>query len=1003
MGRMYRKYWGILLLSLLTLTVYGQNTQVQANPDRIFRDGYELLEKEKYAAAQHAFDQYRALNLHDALSIEAEYYSATCALFLMNPDAERKFHSFVKAHPEHPKAIRAYYDLGTHYFKQENFKQAIEYFEKVLPESLDKDAALERNFKLGYSYFKDKKVDKAAPIFNSIKTGNYKYIYAANYYAGYSNYKLENYPEAEKDLKKAQENAAYKPLVPVMLMIIYYKQQRYDEMLAYTKALEAEGIVVKPYEEFYLLAGDAAYSVQNYPKAIEYMDKFSKPEHMVGDTLYRYAYAEYQTEKFADAIKNFKRLSVLNNKLGQYAAYYMGLAYLRQNNKPFALNAFTTAYGYGKDSLVTPSSMFYAGKLNYDLGKYHESALVFRSFVKKYPADTNRTDAVELFGEALLKSNHYDEAINYIEGLKKRSERINKAYQKVTFIRGVELFNDNNYEGALALFKKSLNNQYDREVADLAHFWSGEALSIEKKYEDAIFEYESISKVSESKIKSFYGIGYAHYNLKKYDKALIDFKEYIEEPTKISHINYVDAKTRLADCYYVGRKYNEALKLYNELLSRNETKDIDYVVFQKASLLSVKGDLSEASETYDIIVKKFPESRFYDKAIYEKAELDFEQGHYQNSVHGFTMLLHNNPKSALTSKVLLKRGLANDNLKSYDLAMEDFKRILNDYPESAEATGALEGIQDILAHLERMEEFTPILDAYKIKNPNSEGIEGIEFASAKTLYNNEKYAQVIKSLEAYMATYSNTINMVDGRYYLADSYLKTKDTTNAYKWFKAVVADNSGSFLNRAIRACADLEFAAKKYNDSRLSYESWLARVSSKKDQINAWLGLTEVFYKLSNNDSCVYFGKKVVDAGNASINAGNKATLLVAKAYLAKGDNANADEYILRLMNGPNDDYAAEATFMLAKQNYDQKDYANSLNNLFILNEKFGGKNKWLDQSYLLIADNYVAMGESFQAKATLKSIIEHSPNKETVAIAKDKLALITGTKDDEEGEDE
>ena len=41
--------------------------------------------------------------------------------------------------------------------------------------------------------------------------------------------------------------------------------------------------------------------------------------------------------------------------------------------------------------------------------------------------------------------------------------------------------------------------------------------------------------------------------------------------------------------------------------------------------------------------------------------------------------------------------------------------------------------------------------------------------------------------------------------------------------------------------------------------------------------------------------------------------------------------------------------------------------------------------------MADNYVAQKETFQAQATLKSIIENAKDKETVAGAKSRLAAI------------
>ena len=50
-----------------------------------------------------------------------------------------------------------------------------------------------------------------------------------------------------------------------------------------------------------------------------------------------------------------------------------------------------------------------------------------------------------------------------------------------------------------------------------------------------------------------------------------------------------------------------------------------------------------------------------------------------------------------------------------------------------------------------------------------------------------------------------------------------------------------------------------------------------------------------------------------------------------------------------------------------------------------------KWNDEAFLLIAQNFYKMGEFFQSKSTLESIIENSPSEETVKRAKSLLDII------------
>ena len=48
-------------------------------------------------------------------------------------------------------------------------------------------------------------------------------------------------------------------------------------------------------------------------------------------------------------------------------------------------------------------------------------------------------------------------------------------------------------------------------------------------------------------------------------------------------------------------------------------------------------------------------------------------------------------------------------------------------------------------------------------------------------------------------------------------------------------------------------------------------------------------------------------------------------------------------------------------------------------------------MGKSFILIADNYLALGEDFQAKATLQSVIDNSPIEEIIDEAQLKMLTL------------
>src|ERR1043165_9193816 len=87
-----------------------------------------------------------------------------------------------------------------------------------------------------------------------------------------------------------------------------------------------------------------------------------------------------------------------------------------------------------------------------------------------------------------------------------------------------------------------------------------------------------------------------------------------------------------------------------------------------------------------------------------------------------------------------------------------------------------------------------------------------------------------------------------------------------------------------------------------------------------------------------------------------------------------------------------AVEAKYMVAKILFEQQKYKNSIDTCFKLKNKYSSYEYWIAKTFILIADNYYAQGNAFQAKATLESIVEnYDGDKAVQEEAKTKLENI------------
>ena len=1004
-----RNYLLILIVFFSLISqAKAQDFVADNDPDRFFREGLELLNKQKYGAARETFERYLAVANDDLKAIDAEYYMAFSALRLYNRDGEKMLEDFTKKYDYHPKAVLAFYELGNFYFRDEKYEKAIQYFEKVDTKNLGREQQNTLNFKLGYAFFSNQKFQEALPYFDQLKNGNNNYTHAASYYAGYIAYRSGNYAQALTDLKNAEKDADYAPIVPYMIANIYYQQRQYDELIAYGEGLKKTNTSVKNESDIMLLVGEAYYQRQNYPQAAIYLEEYATDRIPENGIWYRLAYAQYKAGVPEKAIENFKQIAALQDTIGQYSSYYLGILYLEQRNLPFAATALEKASRQDYDQAIKEQASFNLGKVYFEAGNHAQAIEELSKFSKNYPKSKFSSQANDLLSEAYLNTRNYDQAIAFIEGLLNKSEKVNRAYQKVTYYKGTEEFNNSRFYQAVQLFEKSLQHPFDKDLVVAANFWRGEAYSVGKKYEEAISAYNGVFKngneweAAQSQnatyaLKAHYGIGYAYFNTKQYAQAQTHFEKYIDQLTdRKGQLYYEDALIRLADCYYVNKQYARATNLYDQAI-KEDNPDKAYAYYQKGVVLGIQGKYAEGKASLDVVIDQYGESRYYDDAIFQKAQLDFEQGNYQAAVSGFGRLIDRNPESSLVPFALLRRALSNSNLKNYAQTVTDYRRILDNFITHEVANSALLGLQQVEALPEvQAESFSGYLSRYKQAHPDDKNLAGIEFESAKNLYFTQKYDQAIGSLQSYLKNYPQSANADEARYYIAESYYRKEDWEQAKNYYREIVSTGSSDRLSRAINRIAEIELQLLNYQEAINAFKKLEKVARNKREQYEGWSGQMKAYFELGKSqpallDSTEKYAHLVLARGAVAANASNQAQLYLGKTAYQRGDHEQAIDNFLKTLNAAKDESGAEAQYLMAEIQYKDGQYKQAIETLYDLNKNFPIYEYWLGKSFLLIADNYVALDETFQAKATLNSLIEKSPLKVIVDQAKAKLQNI------------
>ena len=981
------------LLFFWSINVFAQDVLLQQKAARLYKTGFELMAQNQYAAARENFSQYLSSNPPSGTQKQdAEYYRAICSLNLYHIDAEKQLQDFIDNNPSSSKSTVAYADLATFFYNEKNYKKAANYFAKADFNALSSSEQTTAHFRWGYSLFSQKILKDALDQFNYIKTQGGQYGPAASYYAGFAEYSLGDNTNALIDLKRAEQAEAYAGIVPYLIANVYYKQKDYDALIAYAQSVSAKPDLTNA-DEIALLSAEAYYKKADYKNALAGYDKYLEGKEATANksVLLRAGYSAFVLNQDSKALTYLKNSFADVDSVGFYSSYYLGHIYLRNNQKQMALAAFDIARKFKPDQKLVEESSFQFAKISYDIGKPDQAIAEFENILKTFPNSSHTLEIKELLSQAYVNANNYNKAIEYIESLSNRSEGVERAYQKATMLKGMELFNQENYPPAVQYFEKSLQHPSDKNYTAEASFWNAEAYSIGRKFEQAASNYLRVIGEGENSaliLKARYGLGYAYFNLQQYDKSLFSFKEFVlKSPGR--QANLADGTLRLADCYFVSKQYNDALTYYKKAVALNSV-DNDYAHFQAGNILGIQRKYPEAKNELNQVLKNYSNSRFIDQARFQLAQLEFEQGNYEEAKNGYTSLISSNPSSPFTPISFVRRAASFYNLKDYNKTAQDYITVIENYPTHPATKEVLLPLQEALNLANRSSEFDKYLALAKKNIPDAKGIESVELEAAKNLYFDQQYASAIKNFDTYITSYPQSPNLSEAKYYQAESYYRLKDP-KALALFYELNADKTFSMAGKVTGRIAELEFKQAHYDKAIPFFQTLAKEASNKKEQYNAWNGLMDSYFQLGKNDSTEKYAKVILEKGSVNAGAQNKASLFLGKEAMGKGDLETAKDEFLTTLNAAQDEYGAEAKYRLAEIFYNTKDYKQCNETLFGLNTDFASYTAWVGKSYLLLADSYLAMGDSYQAKATLRSLVDNFPLDEVKNQAEAKLKKI------------
>ena len=977
----------IFIFSFLLIFWLPVSSQVPFTVSEIgseFYRGMEMFNKEKYPAAIRLFDSFirNGDKSNLILVADAEYYSSIAAIKLFNPDAEYRMMMFIYSHPESPRINNARLELGNYFYQNKNYRKAVGYYESVNRQELKSDKLAEYFFRLGYSLYIKGDQSRALLMFSEIKDIDTEYTPPAVYYYSQIAYEQKMYHTAMEGFMRLKEDETFGAIVPFYIVQILYLEKDYDGILSMAPDLLKSAGKTRAVE-LYRFIGDAYYSKENYKEALPYLEKYStSAKASAREDKYQLGYCYYKTGEIDKAIKIFLEIGAKGDLLSQNIWDILGDCYLQKGDKTRSRLAFGEASVLNFDKKIKEESLYNYAKLTYETAyaPFGEAIAAFQEYVDLYPGSKRIQEVYDYLVGTFMQIKNYKAALAALDKIGNKDSRLEEAYQKVTFFRGLELFNNLDFETSIAMFDKSLKyEKYNLQIRARAIYWRGEANYRLGHYDMAKEDYELFMglpgspQLSEYKLVR-YNLGYAFFNLKDYTNALTNFKTFETGVTNGRPEVLSDTRNRIADCYYIATTYNSAISYYDKVIDYGNL-DADYAMFQKGFSLGLINDMKGKTEVLTALTQKYPSSTFVPNAIFERGRAYLVLENYTKGEADFNTIISNYSGSSFVPRSIVQLGLLYYNLGENEKAISQYKKVIENYKSSPEARDAMTGLRNTYVDLNDVDAYfayVKTLDGYGDINLAQK--DSLLYMSGENLFMSGKYDKATNILKSYLTEFPDGSFRQNAQYYLAECLKSAGNADEALKLYIAVSNEPNNQFLEQSLIAASSMLFDKEDYSASLEAYEK-LEKVSSNDvNKLIALKGQLKSAFQAGDAQKTIVAAGKINNNANIPEELAREATFMSAKANYSLNNYDDALRDFRKVATEVTSVEGAESKYMVADllNKKDKPAEAEKIITEFI--DQKSPHQYWMARVFLLLADISIKKGDSLQARATLQSLRDY-----------------------------
>ena len=991
---MIKKSIGLLVIAIsFSFQIIAQQSATYTSSLVDYQKALSLYNNQQYQAAQTMFSNVKKTAQEDILQSNCAYYIANCAVRLNQQNADQLVEDFVKEYPTSTKRNTAFVDVADYYFENSKYAYARKWYDKVDENALGRKEREKFYFNNGYTAFSTKQYKDAKKYLSKVENSQ-EFGSQAKYYIGFMAYEGDDYDQANAYFDQVSDQERYKEKLSYYQADLNFKLGKFEKAIELAKARLASSDD-NEVSELSKIIGESYFNLEKYQTAIPYLKAYKGKRGKWNNTdFYQLGYAYYKQKDYENAISEFNKIIGGNDAIAQNAYYHLGESYINLDKKQEALNAFRNASQMNFDLKIQEDAWLNYAKISYEIGNPYQSApQVLAGYLEKYPNTGYKEEIETLLIDSYITSKNYKEALKLLEN--KNSFENKMAYQKVAFYRGLELYNEGNYQKAESLFDASLSEPRDPIFTSRATFWKAEADYNLTNYDDALVGFKQFQQQTEAsstpEIENIdYNLGYTYFKLKNYGKASEYFNRFVANK-KDDKVRLNDAYLRLGDGYFVSSQYQSAVSAYEKAIKLNEI-DSDYPAFQKTISVGYTGQTSNKIKGLEDFIVEYPDSKLRDDALYELGNSYVKANEVNKAMKAYDQLSSEYRMSSFVPKALLRQGLVYYNGSDNEQALTKFKKVAGDYPGTPEAVQAVSTARLIYIDLGRVDEYARWVKQLDYVEVTDVDLDNATYEAAEKQYLDNNTESAIKQFNGYLNQFPNGLHALQAHFYVAQLYYKKDLLENAAPHYKYVLDASQSEFTEEALSRLSQFYLERKSWNKAIPLLNRLEAEANYPQNIVFAQSNLMKAHYQLEDYTNAVSYAEKVLGSSKIDNKIKSDAHIIIARSAMKTGNEDRAKSAYANVERVATGETAAEALYFNAYFKNKEGRFEASNSSVQKLAKDFSGYKYYSAKGLVLMAKNYYALKDAFQATYILESVIQNFPEfDDVVSEAKTELNKI------------